>query len=140
VVFVGVNRHRDPTISGAQWCTPRRDSSVDPVHRHNREPLARLHREEWGDPRDYSITINRKGESLETECSVVPSPAKAGPADIIEQFKERAINLEALFSGGNPFEEAGPTSNGDVTEVGNSTHASAATAGQGWAVKLGCVL
>jgi len=29
------------------------------------------------------------------------------PANILEAFKEKPINLEALFSGGNPFEEAG---------------------------------
>jgi len=65
-----------------------------------------INSEEWGDPRGYSITINRKGEALETEYSVVPSPAKATPPEIMEAYKEKAINLEALFSGGNPFEGA----------------------------------
>jgi hypothetical protein len=48
--------------------------------------------------------LNRKGENLETEYSVVPSPAQ--PADILQKFKEKPITLEALFSGGNPFEGA----------------------------------
>jgi hypothetical protein len=48
----------------------------------------------------YSITINSKGESLETEYSVVPSPAQPTSADIIPKFKEKPINLEALFAGG----------------------------------------
>ena len=30
-------------------------------------------RDDWGDPLGYSITVNRKGEGLETEYSVVPS-------------------------------------------------------------------
>jgi hypothetical protein len=47
-----------------------------------------------------------KGEALETEYSVMPSPAKETPADIIQKFKEKPINLEALFTGGNPFQEA----------------------------------
>jgi hypothetical protein len=48
----------------------------------------------------YCITINRKGESLETEYGVVPSPAQPTSADIIPKFKEKPINLEALFAGG----------------------------------------
>src|ERR1700712_421260 len=32
-----------------------------------------IHSEDWGDPRNYSITVSRKGENLETEYSVVPS-------------------------------------------------------------------
>ncbi len=62
--------------------------------------------EEWGDPRGYSITINRKGEKLETEYSVVPSPAQSTPADILKAYNEKHINLEALFDGGNPFDGA----------------------------------
>ncbi len=42
---------------------------------------------------------------METKYSVLPSPAKPVPANILQAFKEKPINLEALFSGGNPFEE-----------------------------------
>jgi hypothetical protein len=66
-----------------------------------------IHSEYWGDPLGYSITVTRKGEGLETEYSVVPSPAKETPAEIIKAYKDKPINLEALFTGGNPFEEAG---------------------------------
>jgi hypothetical protein len=45
---------------------------------------------DWGDPLGYSITVNRKGESLETEYSVVLSPAKD------EAIALRA-KIEALF-------------------------------------------
>ncbi len=63
-----------------------------------------IHNEDWGDPRNYSITVTRKGEALETEYSVVPSPAQPTPADIIEAYKAKPINLEALYTGDNPFE------------------------------------
>jgi hypothetical protein len=66
-----------------------------------------INSEEWGDPLGYSITVNRKGESLETEYSVVPSPAQPTPEGILEAYKAKPINLEALFTDGNPFEEAG---------------------------------
>jgi hypothetical protein len=65
-----------------------------------------IHSEEWGDPLGYSITVNRKGENLETEYSAVLSPAKETPDDILQKFKEKPMNLEALFTGGNPFEGA----------------------------------
>ena len=60
-----------------------------------------------GRSRGCSVTINRSGESLETGYSVVPSPAKKTPADILAKYEEKLINLEALFAGGNPFEEGG---------------------------------
>jgi hypothetical protein len=65
-----------------------------------------IHNEDWGDPRNYSLTISRKGEKLETEYSVIPSPAQPTPEAILEAFKAKPFNLEALFSGGNPFETA----------------------------------
>jgi hypothetical protein len=58
-----------------------------------------IHSEEWGDPLGYSITVNRKGENLETEYSVVPSPAQPTPAPILDAYKEKPL-------GGNPFEDA----------------------------------
>jgi hypothetical protein len=65
----------------------------------------------------YSITINRKDESLETEYNVVPSPAQPTPADIIQKLKEKPINLEALFTGGNPFDETEPVTHNCDAEV-----------------------
>ncbi len=65
-----------------------------------------INNEDWGDPRQYSITINRKGEALETEYSVVPSPAKETPPEVLQAYKEKPINLDALFSGENPFDTA----------------------------------
>jgi hypothetical protein len=50
---------------------------------------------------------------LETECSVVPSPAQPAPDAILQAYKEKPINLEALFIGDNPFEEE------EIREVGD---------------------
>jgi hypothetical protein len=62
-----------------------------------------IHNEEWGDPRNYTITVNRKGEKLETEYSVVPSPAKPVPQDIMDAYQDKKIDLTLLFDGGDPF-------------------------------------
>lgn len=60
--------------------------------------------EEWGDPHSYDITINRKGEGLDTEYSVQPSPHKAVAGNITAAYEKMKVNLDALFEGGNPFE------------------------------------
>lgn len=63
-----------------------------------------IHNEDWGDPRDYNITITRKGEKLDTEYNVMASPKSAVPADLKRIYEEKNINLEALYEGGNPFD------------------------------------
>lgn len=67
----------------------------------------------WGNPKDYDISVTRKGSGLETEYSVVPNPKQEIEADILAQFKEKNPNLEALLSGQDPF-----GSKGKVTETG----------------------
>lgn len=62
--------------------------------------------EDWGDPRQYSITINKKGEKLDTEYNLVPSPAKPTPPEILEMYKNAYIRLESLFDGTDPFDES----------------------------------
>lgn len=59
--------------------------------------------EEYGDPRGYSITVTKKGENLETEYTVMPSPPQETPAEILKAVKAEKIDLEQLFTGGNPF-------------------------------------
>jgi hypothetical protein len=40
------------------------------------------------------------------EYSVVPSPAQPTPANVLQAYKDKPINLDALYSGDNPFEAA----------------------------------
>ena len=58
---------------------------------------------EWGSPLKYNITVNRKGESLQTQYDTVPNPPSDAPEVALEQLKQMNINLEALFSGDDPF-------------------------------------
>ncbi len=58
---------------------------------------------DWGEPYFYDIKINRKGEGKDTEYTVNPAPHKAIDPKVIEQFKENACNLDALFVNGDPF-------------------------------------
>jgi len=58
---------------------------------------------DWGDPRNYDITITRAGDGMQTEYSVTPIPPKKLPKEITDAFGAATINLEALFDGGDPF-------------------------------------
>jgi hypothetical protein len=60
---------------------------------------------EWGDPRDYDVTIARKGSGLDTEYSVRPSPKAELTEEIRKAVEATPVHLEALLQGGNPFEE-----------------------------------
>lgn len=80
-------------------------------------PLQQLiQNEDWGDPRNYSITINRKGEGLESEYNVVPSPSKPTPAEIVKQFNDTSIRLELMFEGKDPFDATAQVSATETVE------------------------
>lgn len=61
----------------------------------------------WGDPMSYDITINRKGSNMDTEYHVVPNPKEKIADKIIEAYKAKNINLEALYEGADPFTTEG---------------------------------
>jgi hypothetical protein len=55
--------------------------------------------DDWGDLKGYDITISRKGQKKDTRYSVVPSGMK--PFSQVVDIS--GIDLEALYSGENPF-------------------------------------
>ena len=60
--------------------------------------------EAWGDPRQYNISITRKGEKLETTYSIIAEPPISNPPAIaIEKATEAKIDLRELFAGESPF-------------------------------------
>lgn len=59
--------------------------------------------QDWGSPFEYDIKINKKGEKMETEYTVNPAPHKPVSQEVLRAFKERPIQLEALFEGLDPF-------------------------------------
>ncbi len=70
-----------------------------------KEQIFELHSsEEWGDPKQYNITIGKKIEGDRTSYSVVPSPPTDISTTIAEAVASKPINLEALYSGQDPFE------------------------------------
>jgi len=61
----------------------------------------------WGDPKGYDLSITRVGDGFDTEYTVMPNPATVLPQSVIDRFLSTKINLEALYEGTNPFQEAG---------------------------------
>ena len=59
--------------------------------------------EDWGDPKEYDISIVKTGEGMETRYNTVPKPKKVQTGEIKKAFADAEINLMALFSGGDPF-------------------------------------
>lgn len=59
--------------------------------------------EEWGAPFDYDLKITRTGEGLDTEYTTISSPKKPLSEDIKKAAMEKPANLEALFSGSDPW-------------------------------------
>jgi hypothetical protein len=69
------------------------------------EALLNLARDEdWGDCREYWLKLTKSGEGMDTKYSVVPAK-KAPLSETVAQLVEKTpVNLDALFSGGDPFE------------------------------------
>lgn len=59
--------------------------------------------EKWGNPCNYDIFIDRKGIGQRTKYQVSPRPKEPLSEYIMEEFYRKPCNLEALFTGGDPF-------------------------------------
>ena len=63
-----------------------------------------LNNPDWGDFREYDITVTAKGDGFDRKYTVVPSTKK----EVTEEIKLASglyINMEAFFAGEDPFEE-----------------------------------
>mgnify|MGYP003132847440 CR=1 FL=1 len=72
--------------------------------------------DEWGDPRKYDLKIVKTGEGLETKYELTPSPHKKRGDEINAAVKDMKINLEALYTGDDPFAELSPEPEDDTEE------------------------
>lgn len=59
--------------------------------------------DDFGDFREYDLTVTRTGEGLKTEYQVMASPPKKVDDEIQKAYKNATINLSALYDGENPF-------------------------------------
>lgn len=59
--------------------------------------------QDWGPVWFYDIKITRTGDDKLTRYAVNPLPRKSLTSDIEKEFQETPINLQAMFTGGDPF-------------------------------------
>jgi len=64
---------------------------------------------DWGDLRKFDISIIRSGEGLETSYVMTPKPHKKRTDEINAAVKAMKVNLNALFTGDDPFAEEAPS-------------------------------
>ncbi|MCR4343091.1 MAG: hypothetical protein NUV40_04350, partial [Patescibacteria group bacterium] len=58
----------------------------------------------WGNPvNTYDLVVNKKGTGLTTKYTVQPNPKEPTDKAIAEAYKNTPVNLEALFTGQDPF-------------------------------------
>lgn len=84
-----------------------------------------VNNEEWGDPKEYDITITKTktgAEDRDVEYSVVPSPKKPTDAGAKQLYEDMHIRLEALFENADPFKSTEPADVADEFE--KSLHSS----------------
>lgn len=71
--------------------------------------LAELSRDaDWGHPKQYDVKITRSGKGLETKYVVTPVVPKPVSEEVKKAYGATPINLEALFSGDDPFAGGAP--------------------------------
>jgi hypothetical protein len=82
---------------------------------------ALVNSEDWGDAREYDITITKTGTDLNTEYTVMPGRAAPVNPLVKHEFEKKNINLEALYEGGNPFEAGeGPQPEAKEAEIADA--------------------
>ena len=58
-----------------------------------------------GDPKDYDITVTRKGEWLDTKYTVISNPKTEVDKDVLWAYFDAQINLAALYEWADPFKK-----------------------------------
>ena len=73
-----------------------------------------------GNATNNDIGVNREGEGFDTEYSVQFADPSPVPAEAEEAFKREKINLDALFTGEDPFGSTTPTERGQSKGLTNN--------------------
>lgn len=55
------------------------------------------------DPKEYDLTVSRKGEGLKTEYTVIANPKEALTEEQAGAYLDSKINLDALYEWADPF-------------------------------------
>ena len=53
---------------------------------------------DWGDLKDYDITVDRKGKGFDTEYNITPTPKKDVPAEVKEALEKTRLDCTSLLT------------------------------------------
>lgn len=73
--------------------------------------------EDWGDPTEYDIVIDREGTGLDTKYGTRAKPAKKLIKEAVDAFKAVKIDIEQYFTGGHPIVREDSEEKDQVKEV-----------------------
>ena len=62
--------------------------------------------EAWGNPKGYDLVITRKGSGFDTEYTTTANPHRPLDPEIQAKYESIKVNLEALYTGDDPFGKA----------------------------------
>jgi len=57
----------------------------------------------WGSPTQYDISVKKSGTGMETKYLTDHDPKEEMDKNIVKEYQDMKINLEALFTGEDPF-------------------------------------
>jgi len=72
---------------------------------------------EWGNPSEYDISITGTGKGLDRRYTVQPSPRKPLTKEEESLVARTEIDLDALFTGDNPFNEKSEISDSELEKI-----------------------
>lgn len=60
----------------------------------------------WGNPAGYDILVTKEGSGMETKYFVDHDPKEDMEDNILKEYEDMGINMEALFKGEDPFDNS----------------------------------
>lgn len=106
------------------WAMPVWDLEAEQVkileitQRSVQDPIRALYEDpEWGDPKGYNLTVKRSGSGLDTEYGVIPGKPSPITEQMTKALADAQLDLEQLFTGGDPFTGGGQSSHAPATDT-----------------------
>ncbi len=81
--------------------------------------------EDWGDPQEYALVINRGKTGQRVSYTVTPKPKQALKAEVEEAWKaiqNEGFNIDNLLTGANPFGTGSSETTKESTETESDTN------------------
>lgn len=106
---LGINNFGEPEMPKHFWALPvynykeKRIQILEITQKSILQAITALAKnKKWGNPKDYDLVVTRVDEK-KISYSVTPDPKEKLEEGILKMYKEMNININALFTGDDPF-------------------------------------